>query len=286
MGHEQERHAVVLHDLAVVTSTQDEAARRLAAGERDPFAVLAREQTAGRGRLGRRFATPAGAGVALTVVLRTSLPVQARTWIPLAAGLAVIDVLVAPPVGLPPVGAGSGGAAGLKWPNDIHTVDGRKLGGILVEARGAHHVMVGIGVNLTGPVHDVDGAEVPEAAWLYGRGSLTGQDLTAPGTEAVRRGLGADLARAVQREVGILESADGDARASGTHHRYTVTCLTLGRSVRVEPLGEPSSQEAHAALRGTARRIDSTGRLVLRASAGQDIPVDVGDVRHGPREDR
>lgn len=285
---ERERDArqVVLHDLGVVTSTQDEAARRLAAGEGAPFAVLAREQTAGRGRLGRRFATPAGVGVALTVTLRTTLAMEARTWIPLAAGLAVIDVLAAPPVGIVPAGPDGGGAVGLKWPNDIHTVDGRKLGGILVEVRGLDHVMVGIGLNLTGPVLDVDGAEVPQAAWLYGPGSVTGRSMTGPQAESARRGLAADLARAVKREVGILESAGGDARASGTHQRYAVTCLTLGRAVRVEQLGEPSAQEAHSCLRGTARRIDSSGRLVLRTSAGTDLPVDVGDVRHGPRDDR
>nr|WP_276544919.1 biotin--[acetyl-CoA-carboxylase] ligase [Brachybacterium muris] len=270
----------------VVTSTQDEAARRLAAGEAAPFAVLAREQTAGRGRLGRRFASPAGVGVALTVSLRTTLPMEGRTWIPLAAGLAVIDVLAAPPARIVPVGPGGGGAVGLKWPNDIHTVDGRKLGGILVEGRGLDHVMVGIGLNLTGPVRDIDGDEVPQAAWLYGPGSVTGRSMTGPQAESARRGLAADLAWAVQREVGILESAGGDARASGTHQRYTVTCLTLGRAVRVEPLGEPSAQEAHSCLRGTARRIDSSGRLVLRTSAGTDLPVDVGDVRHGPRDDR
>lgn len=286
VDHGQDVRRVVLHDLDVVTSTQDEAARRLTAGEAAPFAVLAREQTAGRGRLGRRFASPAGVGVALTVSLRTTLPMEGRTWIPLAAGLAVIDVLAAPPSRIVPVGPGGGGAVGLKWPNDIHTVDGRKLGGILVEGRGLDHVMVGIGLNLTGPVRDIDGDEVPQAAWLYGPGSVTGRSMTGPQAESARRGLAADLARAVQREVGILESAGGDARASGTHQRYAVTCLTLGRAVRVEQLGGPSAQEAHSCLRGTARRIDSSGRLVLRTSAGTDLPVDVGDVRHGPRDDR
>lgn len=286
MEHQLEHGHVVLHDLDRVTSTQDEAARRLGAGDPAPFAVLAREQTAGRGRLGRRFVTPPGAGVAVTVVLRTGLPLDARTWIPLAAGLAVIDVLAAPPLGLAPVDADGGGDVGLKWPNDIHTVDGRKLGGILVEGRGPDHVLVGIGLNLHGPVRDADGATVPGAAWLLGPGSVTGRDRTGSSAEGVRRTLGADLARAVPRETGALESTGGDARAAHIYQRYTVTCLTLGRTVRVEPLGAARGECAPSALLGTAQAIDDRGRLVLRTPVGTDVPVDVGDVRHGPRDDR
>src|SRR5699024_6242306 len=102
----------MIHRLDAVASTQDEAAAHwdgrqghAAAPVEAPYAILAREQTAGRGRLGRRFVSPPGGALALTVAHRSAVPPAARSWFPLAAGLAVIDTLSAV---LGP--AGSGGA--------------------------------------------------------------------------------------------------------------------------------------------------------------------------------
>lgn len=290
-GHAAHRtatvHGTTVHCPDVVTSTQDHAADLWRAGEPTPFAVLAREQVAGRGRLGRSFVTPPGGGLAITVAIRTDLPVAARSWFPLAAGLAVIDALCGPSLDLAPARRGPGGTVGevgLKWPNDIHTSDGRKLGGILVEGHGADGVLVGIGLNLRGPVRDAGGAEVPGAAWLLGPGSLTGRVDTPAAVEQLRRALAGELLAGVLREVRILGSTGGDARESGTLDRYTVTCLTLGRRVQVEPLGATSTPVAPSGASGTAQAIDDRGRLVLRTAEGALVPVDVGDVRHGPRE--
>lgn len=291
LDHDSVRHeivdGVVVHSRDVVTSTQDEAGRLWRQGQHTPFAVLAAEQTAGRGRLGRGFVTPPGGGLALTVALRTDLPVGARTWFPLAAGLAVIDSLAGAGLDLTPVRrgpAGTVGHVGLKWPNDIHTVDGRKLGGILVEGRGPDCVLVGIGLNLRGPVRDADGAEVPGAAWLSGPGSVTGREATDLGTEELRRVLTRGLLQGVLRESRLLEAEGGNARATGTLDRYAVTCLTLGRAVDVEPLGVACAPGERSRLSGLARSIDDHGRLVLHLADGTDVPVDVGDVRHGPRD--
>lgn len=294
--------SLTLHHRDAVASTQDEAASLWEAGAAAPLAVLARSQSAGRGRLGRRFITPPDAAVALTVLLETSLPPTARSWIPLAAGLAVIDTLTqepwslalpAPSIAAAPTrspgesprertGESPGTGIGLKWPNDIHTDDGRKLGGILVEGRGSSAVLVGIGLNLTGPVRDADGTMVPGTAWLLGPGSLTGVAGNGEWLRSQRCDLGERIAYAVPREVRALEATGGDADAAGTRSRYAVTCLTLGRDVQVEPLGQPTA--GAETLRGRAREIDRLGRLVLRPAHGDDLPVDVGDVRHGPRE--
>jgi BirA family biotin operon repressor/biotin-[acetyl-CoA-carboxylase] ligase len=61
-----------------------------------------------------------------------------------------------------------------------------------------------------------------------------------------------------------------------------MTCLTLGRAVRIDPLGESAGGgDRDPALRGTARDIDGHGRLVLDlAEGGGELAVDVGDVRH------
>src|SRR5699024_2835706 len=76
-----------------VTSTPDEAARRLQSGQRTPVALTARHQSRGRGRLGRPFASPAGGSLALTYVHRSRLDPARRGWFPLAAGLAALTAL-------------------------------------------------------------------------------------------------------------------------------------------------------------------------------------------------
>jgi BirA family biotin operon repressor/biotin-[acetyl-CoA-carboxylase] ligase len=90
--------------------------------------VTASEQTAGRGRQGRTWVTPPGTAIAASVILR-----EFDDLLPLRAGLAVADL--------------AGGAARVKWPNDV-LLDGRKVAGILVEARAPEWAVVGIGVNV------------------------------------------------------------------------------------------------------------------------------------------
>jgi BirA family biotin operon repressor/biotin-[acetyl-CoA-carboxylase] ligase len=90
--------------------------------------VTADEQTAGRGRYGRSWVTPPGAAIAASLVLRSF-----DDLLPLRAGLAVADV--------------AGEDARVKWPNDVW-VHGRKVAGILVEAREHAWAVLGIGVNV------------------------------------------------------------------------------------------------------------------------------------------
>lgn len=300
-----------------VTSTQDEAVRQLAAGARPPFALTARRQSRGRGRLGRPFASPAGASLALTFVHRSRLAPEQRGWLPLAAGLAAVTALEqvlgggserrlergSAPAAVPrdPLAPGpdpaAAGEIGLKWPNDLHMGDGRKLGGILVEARGEDIVMLGIGLNLRGPILLDDGQEVPGAAWLLGEGGVrrdgvalgagatstqgATEELTGEATEEVRHRLEDALTAALADELTRLESAGGDGVSAGTRERYTMTCLTLGRAVRVDPLGETGAGGAHPpSLHGIARMIDAHGRLVVDLAGGGRTAVDIGDVRH------
>ena len=90
--------------------------------------VTASEQTAGRGRYGRTWVTPADTAIAASVILRAF-----DELLPLRAGLAVADL--------------AGAGARVKWPNDV-LLDGRKVAGILVEARTPDWAVVGIGVNV------------------------------------------------------------------------------------------------------------------------------------------
>lgn len=272
-------HPPWLHIVESTPSTQDLAAQLLAEGHSAPLAVLAAEQTRGRGRLGRRFESPPGGSLALTVAYRTELAPARRGWFPHAVGVAAVSALremerpgAAPAGGRPDEGALEG--LGLKWPNDLHVRGGRKLGGILAEARGSDVVLLGIGINLRGPVRDESGVEVPGAAWLTERAET---DLSQRTLEELREHLATTLATAVMEELDALEDSAGDACASGLHSRYTMTCLTLGRSVRIDPA---AGRRGGQVLRGTASGIDPDGRLVIDEVAGGRTAVAVGDVHH------
>jgi len=118
-----------------VSSTQDEACRLAQAGASHGTVVTAREQTAGRGRHGRYWASPPG-NVHLSLLLRLDLPPPRLAELGFVAALAVADA----------VDAYVPGRAALKWPNDV-LVDGAKISGILIEHAGAAAI-IGIGLNV------------------------------------------------------------------------------------------------------------------------------------------
>lgn len=129
--------AVEYHDS--VGSTNDIAAGQLAAGAPDLTLIVAGEQTAGRGRSGRTWHTPAGTALAFSLVLRPRPEEPAWAFAPLAA-LAVHDALEA--LGLSPA---------IKWPNDV-LLSGKKVCGVLVEAHWQGNerqgIVLGTGVNV------------------------------------------------------------------------------------------------------------------------------------------
>ncbi|MSR37172.1 MAG: biotin--[acetyl-CoA-carboxylase] ligase [Gemmatimonadetes bacterium] len=123
-----------VHD--VIGSTNDRA-RELAEAGAEPFTVvIAEEQTAGRGREGRRWESPPRSGLWMSVVAPL-LEATARPLLPLRAGLAACRAVES---------AAPGVRAGLKWPNDV-LIGGLKVGGILCEG-GPSAVVIGIGVNV------------------------------------------------------------------------------------------------------------------------------------------
>ncbi len=132
--------------LETCDSTNSELRRRI---ELDPTlptgtTIIAAEQTAGRGRLGRDWASAPGEGLWMSTLVR--LPgCQAASWLPLLVGLAVkrATTFLGPEV--------QGRVISLKWPNDV-VADGKKLAGILVEALPEAYI-VGIGLNLKSTVY-------------------------------------------------------------------------------------------------------------------------------------
>ena len=112
------------------------------AGAPDRTVLVAEHQEAGRGRLTRSWVSPPGTGITVSVLLRpTGVPPSRFGWLPLLAGLAVLDT----------VRAFSSASAGLKWPNDVLLGERqRKVAGILAEVADAHRpaVIIGIGLNV------------------------------------------------------------------------------------------------------------------------------------------
>ena len=122
-------------------STNLEAARRATEGAREGLCVVAEEQTSGRGRLGRQWLSPKGAGLYFSLVLRPTLPQSSWPPLTLMAAVAVHDALV----------ESCGLLTDIKWPNDIVAGE-KKLCGILAETidtADGSAVVMGIGINLT-----------------------------------------------------------------------------------------------------------------------------------------
>lgn len=143
--------------LPSIDSTNTELMRRARAGQTEPTLLVAEQQTAGRGRLGRVWQSDVGASLMLSL----GLPMAPRDWsgLSLAVGVSVAESLQPT---LPPLEPGQPPRIGLKWPNDLWLSGDRKLGGILVEtasfvapqapaatrAPAARYVVVGIGINV------------------------------------------------------------------------------------------------------------------------------------------
>lgn len=223
--------------------------------------VASEQQTSGRGRLDRRWESPAGAGLlfSLAVPLAPELSPRALGLVPLSAGLAVAEVCRE--LGVP---------AGVKWPNDVIlpalSIDGQpgKLAGILAEL-GADRVVIGVGLNV-----DLTPAEAPTPQAV----SLAEHGL---GRDVGREELLAALVARLLVNWRLLNSADGAAGPSGEVEllaRYRALCDTLGRRVRVL---QPGGRE----LVGQATDIDASGHLMVSPSPGSaPIVVQVGDVVH------
>jgi biotin operon repressor BirA-like protein len=129
---------------AEVDSTQRLARDLARAGAPEGTAVVAERQTAGHGRLGRQWHSPAGVNLYCSVILRPRLAPAAVPRLALVAGVAVA-VAVEETAGRRPA---------IKWPNDV-LLDGRKVAGVLTEmdaeVERVAHVIAGIGVNLNAP---------------------------------------------------------------------------------------------------------------------------------------
>jgi BirA family biotin operon repressor/biotin-[acetyl-CoA-carboxylase] ligase len=237
--------------LAEVDSTNSEAERRLAVGQEAPFAVFARTQKAGRGRLGRKWHSAPSGNLYLSLAFRPFIPPERLKPFTLWMGLALC-AHVEKSLGL---------KLGLKWPNDLQSPDGRKVAGMLTEARldadSVRELVFGVGLNLTGAPKDFP-ADLRATA-----GSLEAA-LGAPldlNREAA--GVIAALFRAWEQfEEGTWSRS---FRKLWSHHD-----VLAGKSVRVGLRGDP--------VAGVVDGIDDEGSLILRTGGGRRAIVSSGEV--------
>jgi len=179
------------------------------------------------------------------MLLRPTSPVLTWGWLPLMAGVAMVQTV--------------GGDARLKWPNDLLLGrDGLKVGGILTQTDGGACV-VGVGVNVTTTREELP---VPEATSLV----LCG--FTALEREGILTAFLPRFGRLYQDWL----TADGDAAASGLAADYRQFCSTIGREVTVR---QPSGD-----LAGLALDVDQDGRLLVQEPSGRQTAVAAGDVTH------
>jgi BirA family biotin operon repressor/biotin-[acetyl-CoA-carboxylase] ligase len=229
-----------------VGSTNDIAIVAAEAGVPEGWVVAANAQSQGRGRVGRSWSSPPGAGLYVSVVLRPAGP--ALRLLTIAAGVAIAEG----------VHAASGLETCVKWPNDVH-VDSRKLAGTLAEAGSSagavDHVVLGFGINIRRAAYPPD-----VTARATSIESELGRD--------VDRGLVlAECLAALSHRYGMLQTGAADDVIAAWRRR---AATHMGRAVEWDVDG--------GSRQGRAEDIDSTGALLVRVD-DQIVRVISGEVR-------
>ena len=239
-------HAVEFH--AEIASTNDRARAALHEPGGDGLAVVADLQTAGRGRRGRSWISPAGANLLLSVALRPRMAPRLAGLLGASAALAVRDACAsfAPDAGL-----------AIRWPNDVVERDGRKVAGLLVETalEGGElaEAVIGIGIN----VNWLPAEMPPEIV-----GTSTSL-LAVVGARVDRVLLLARVLDALNGELQALE------RGQAPLVRLRASSWLDGRQVDVDT-GE-------ATISGRAAGIADDGSLLVDADVGR-LALSVGEV--------
>lgn len=217
--------------------------------------VVAREQTAGRGRAGRAWSSPADDGMYLSCYCRLDWPPARAALLTLAAGVAVRGAVMM----LVPV------TPWLKWPNDLLAPDGsgRKLGGILTETRVdgplIADAVIGVGLNLF----------TPGGGWSADVSSRPAALDEFAGAAAILSPPAFAAQVAVEIEYAIEQLGQDDA--SDLLQRARDAMPLWGRRV--------TAMQGRREIAGLAKDLAADGGLVIRLDSGAETVVHAGDVR-------
>lgn len=216
-------------------------------GDAEGTVIIAAEQTAGRGRLGRVFYSPANTGLYMSILLRPSIPPTEALSVTTAAAVAICRAIERV----------SDKTAQIKWVNDVFC-DGKKVCGILTEAAldaktgSLSYAVLGIGIN----VQDPDGGFPAElsgiAASVFGK----------------KDGDRAALAAAVLDEFFAIYRC---LEAGTFVEEYRRRSMLAGRSILVST--------SHGDREATAIEVDGDCRLRVRYASGEEATLSFGDVR-------
>ena len=234
-----------------IGSTNDEALAWAATDTPDLSVVIADEQTAGRGRLDRKWFTPRDTALAFSIVLRPTA--EQRPHLTRIVGLAALAV--AEPL------RKRGLDARIKWPNDI-LIQNRKVCGILIESvwsgEDVDCVVIGIGINV------LEGSVPPEEMLRYPATSLEAELGPAPDRVEILRDILAYLIE-LRPRLGTDEFLK----------QWEDLLALQGETVQVETEKTPN-------ITGQIMGLDSNGCLKLRNEHGEIVTVRFGDVRLRP----
>jgi BirA family biotin operon repressor/biotin-[acetyl-CoA-carboxylase] ligase len=234
------------------TDSTNERAAHLGRGAVAPgVAIFAERQTAGRGRLGRRWESSSHRGLWFSLLLRPELPVErwARltTWAAAGVAAAIEQTL--------------GVAVGVKWPNDLQ-IHGGKIVGILTETffdPGAKpFAVVGIGVNVNHDAGDFPAGLCSKATSLR----------LATGRAVDRAALAVEILRSLAARFAALDARFPELVAEASRRSVLV-----GRRITVQAGG--------STIAGTATGLDAEGHLLLRDAAGVVHTLTAGEVQSG-----
>jgi len=224
-----------------VESTNDDARELGKAGAADGLIVLAGRQTAGRGRRGAAWFSPAGESLAFSILVRPAEPKALWPRLALAAGLAVAEAI-----------GKFGVQAGIKWPNDVW-IGQRKVAGILVEA-GADFAVVGIGVNVNTTCFPEAVSEIATSLRMETSQEFSRADVLAAITHrfAMRR-------RQIGNDFPLLISAVSER------------CVLTGKAVSLITANGPRE--------GVVEGIAPGGELMLRTASGVERLIQADEIR-------
>lgn len=230
-----------------VDSTNTRLRELAAAGAPEGTAIIAGEQTAGKGRLGRSFYSPSDTGLYMSLLLRTAVPAEEAVLITTAAAVAVAEA----------VEEISGRECGIKWVNDVY-IDGRKICGILTEASmslengGLEYAVPGIGIN----------AYEPEGGFPEEIKNIAGAVFTELRSDARNRLAGEVL----RRFTGYCDRL-GERRFLDGYRRRL-----MWRGRRIQVIGAKESYTC------TLEGVDDSCRLLVRTDSGELRTVLSGEI--------
>lgn len=226
-------------------------AKLLGSSEKNDFLIIALSQTAGRGRLGRKFYSPSDTGLYMSLLLHPNLTAEEITFLTSAAAVATAKAIE----------SATSVKTEIKWVNDIYQNE-KKVCGILSEAAFSAkntplYTVIGIGINLTNPKDGFPKDISDIAASIFGNSEINYKTVASLTENIVNT---------------LLEYCYGDIKAH--IKEYQMRSMLTGKKV--------TFTKENQILTATVTGIDNNCRLLLKTASGEEIFLNAGEVSVRP----